>query len=193
VVGQSFAVTLAASWSEHRVDIGPGVEVSSGPLVTLGVQRRLGTRWAVGLQAATGTLSSDANGVDRDVAQLRLAAAFLATRWLEVEASYLTRTYAAPIARQRWNVLGTGVVLRLPFATTGLTGVGRLALLPVVSVSQQPSPGPAVTAAAGVEYALRRLVLGLFYGVERYDFPAAGGATRHEQLDQLTVRGVWRL
>jgi len=64
----------------------------------------------------------------------------------------------------------------------------RGGLFPVVSVTGLPRPDVALTAAAGVEYRSGSVTSGLFYGLERYDFPPSGGTRRFEQVNTLTFR-----
>src|SRR3989454_10673485 len=64
----------------------------------------------------------------------------------------------------------------------------RAGLLPVVSVNGLPRPDVALTAAAGIEYRSGVVTGGLFYGVERYDFPDRGAGRRLEQVSTLTLR-----
>jgi len=190
--GQKLAPTLAVALAEHRVDVGAGIEVSSGPIVAAGVQSRFGERWLASVELAAGPLSANGSGPDRDVAQARIAAGYRLARWVDLEAGFATRTYTATLARQRWTLVFAGAVARLPFAARGLRGVGRLAFLPVVRVSELPSPGPALTAAAGLECDMARFTVGLMYGVERYEFPVAGGVARRERLSALTLHATWR-
>src|SRR5207247_9400533 len=67
-------------------------------------------------------------------------------------------------------------------------GVVRAGLLPVVSVNGLPRPDVALTAAAGIEYRSGVVTGGLFYGLERYDFPDRGAGRRLEQVSTLTIR-----
>jgi len=81
-----------------------------------------------------------------------------------------------------------GAEARLDFATSPMRGVLRGGLFPVVSVTGLPRPDVALTAAAGVEYRSGSVTSGLFYGLERYDFPPSGATRRLEQVNTLTFR-----
>jgi hypothetical protein len=143
------------------------------------------------VELSGGTLSVKENASDRDIAELDIAAGYRALSWLDVEAGFFTRSYTAALARQRLTALSQGGTVRLPFAAGGFAGVGRIALLPVIAVSELPSPGPALAAAAGIEYDVQGFTMGLSYAVERYAFPAQGGVQRSEQLSALRLRVAW--
>src|SRR2546429_5068283 len=67
-------------------------------------------------------------------------------------------------------------------------GVLRGGVLPVVAVNGLPGPDVALTAAAGMEYRSGSIAGGLFYELERYDFPDVGTGRRLEQVTKLTFR-----
>jgi hypothetical protein len=190
--GQRLAPVVHAALVEHRVDAGAGVEVSSGPLLGMGLEGRFGDRFRAGLEVGAAALSSEGQADDRDLAQLRLAAGFQATPWALLEAGYFMRTYTTPLARQRWSGVFAGATARVPFAARHLVALGVVSLLPSVSASELDSPGPSLAAAAGVEWRVSRVAVGLTYGVERYDFPAQAGVLRSERLTSLALRIAWR-
>ncbi len=188
---QRLTGTAAVSLAEHRVDIGSGVEVSSGPLFSVGLRAAIGSRWIAGLEGMAGSLNADGPGADRDVGQLRATVGFQAATWLTIETAVGTRMYTAAIARQRWTAFALGAEARLPFGSGGVEGVGRIALQPVVTVSDVDEANPGVLAGAGVRYRGRRATLGVSYWIERHDFAPVGGVTRHERLAGLMVRAAW--
>jgi hypothetical protein len=167
------------------------VEVSSGPLFSVGLRAAFGSRWIAGLEGMAGSLSAEGLGPDRDVGQLRATLGFQAATWLTLETAAGTRTYTAAIARQRWTAVALGAEARLPFGSGGVEGVARIALQPVVTVSDLDESNPGVLAAAGVRYRSRRATLGVSYWIERHDFAPVGGLTRHERLAGLMVRAAW--
>jgi hypothetical protein len=182
----------AGAWlAEHRVDLGSGVEVTSGPMLTFGIQSRFAGRLLASVELSGGTLSAKENAADRDIAELDIVTGYRAVSWLDVEVGFFTRTYSAALARQRWTALSLGGTVRLPFAAGGFAGVGRIAFLPVIAVSELASPAPALAAAAGIEYDVQGFTMGLSYAVERYAFPAQGGVLRSEQLSALRLRVAW--
>lgn len=194
--GAAQVLTAAASVSsvEHRVDAGYGVERSSGLLgggrVTLGLPPRV----ELDFTAVAGNLERDsANAEDRHVAEIGFDARYRPLTWLWFETGMATRTYSAPIAVQRWTSLRLGAEARVPFFGGRAEGVGRLLFLPLVTVTGVEQPELAITAAAGVQYRLGPVAAGLFYSLERYDFPAQDGVTRAEQLSALTLRASARL
>ncbi len=189
-VGQIAASgTTLVSFVEHRVDIGYGVEKSSGPLLGAEGAVALWSRLAVGIRAAGGSLSTQAVGAqDRDLGELGIQASVVAVGWLALRGGATWRTYSTAIARQRWTTVELGAEARLDFATSPVRAVLRAGLLPVVSVEGLPGPDVALTAAAGIEYSARSVTGGLFYGLERYDFPDQGTGRRLEQVSTLTLR-----
>jgi len=189
-------VTAAASvsFTEHRVDAGYGVERSSGVLgggrVTLGLPPRV----ELDVTAVAGTLERDsANAEDRHLAELGLDARYRPLSWLWLETGVATRTYSASIAVQRWTSLRLGAQARIPFFGRRAEAVGRLLFLPLVEVTGLEQPELAITASAGVEYRFGPVAAGLFYSLERYDFPAQDGVARAEQLSALTLRASARV
>ncbi len=181
--------TAAVSLVEHQVDIGYGVEESSGPLLGAEGAVAFGSRLELTIRAAGGSLSTTAAGAEnRDIGEVGIEASFVPVRWLAIQGGARSRTYATAIARQRWTTVGVGAEARLDFATKPVRGVLRGGLLPVVSVNGLPGPDVALTAAAGIEYRSGSITGGLFYGLERYDFPDRGAGRRLEQVSTLTLR-----
>ena len=189
------ALTVAplVSLAEHRVDAGFGVERSLGPILGAVGTLRLGPGLAVAMRALGGSLFG-ANGVlDRDVGELGVEGSVAAGPWLSLQAGAARRAYGTKVGRQTWTTVDIGAVARVPFAGGTIHGVGRAALLPVVSVTGLPDPGVAFRAATGLEYDVRAATLGVEYSLERYDFPIDQGVHRVEQLAALTLRLGLRL
>jgi len=181
--------TAAVSLVEHQVDIGYGVEESRGLLFGAEGAVTLASRLELTLRAAGGSLSTDATGAEnRDVGEVGLQASVAAAPWLALRGALTSRTYTTAIARQRWTTVELGAEARLDFATTPLRGVLRGGLLPVVKVRGLPGPDVALTAAAGIDYRSGSVTGGLWYGLERYDFPDVGAGRRLEQVSTLSVR-----
>jgi hypothetical protein len=180
--------TAAAALVEHQVDIGYGVEQSSGLL--LSAEGAVGlSRLEVMIRAAAGSLSPTAAGAEqRDVGEVGIQASVVPVPWLAIQGGASSRTYATAIARQRWTSVEIGAEARLDFATSPMRGVLRGGWFPVVSVTGLPGPEVALTAAAGIEYRGGSVTSGLFYGLERYDFPPSRATRRLEQLNTLTFR-----
>ncbi len=188
--GAAQVLTAAASVSsaEHRVDAGYGVERSSGLLgggrVTLGLPPRV----ELDVTAAAGTLERDStNAEERHLAEVGVGARYRPLPWLWLETGVAARTYTAPVAVQRWTSLRLGAEARVPFFGGRAEGIGRLLFLPLVAVTGLEQPDLAISAAAGVEYRFGPVGAGLFYSLERYDFPAQDGVARLEQMSTLTV------
>ena len=189
--GQRFSGAAGVSSVEHRVDAGSGVEISGGPLIHAAVHAVIGGRWSAGLEAMAGALSAEGSASDRDLGELRGTLGFRATSWLRLEAGYGTRMYSAPIANQRWNAASLAAEGAFTFANAQLAGTGRVAWLPIVTVTDLDSPDLAFAVAAGVEYRPGALTFSLSYWLERFDFPPAAGETRSEQLSGLMLRATW--
>jgi len=188
---QTLTVAALLESTEHRVDVGFGVERSSGLLGGARIGATLAPRVHLGLTALGGRFTRDsANAEDRDVAELRADAGYRALPWLTFLTGVRTRTYTAPIARQRWTALQIGAEARVALLDGHIDGVGRFLLLPLVSVSDLEQPELAFTAAAGMDYHLGPLTVGVWYALERYDFPARDGVTRREQLSGLGLEAT---
>jgi hypothetical protein len=181
--------TAAASLVVHQVNIGYGVEESSGLLLAAAGALTLRSRLELTIHAAGGSLSTSTAGAEsRDVGEVSIEASVIPARWLAVRGSATSRTYSSAIARQRWTIVEVGAEARLDFATSPVRGILRGGLLPVVSVNGLPRPDVALTATTGIEYRSGSITGGLSYGLERYDFPDVGAGRRLEQLSTLTFR-----
>lgn len=180
--------TAAAALVVHQVDIGYGVEESRGLLLSAEGAVAV-SRLEVMIRAAGGSLSTSAAGAEnRDVGEVGVAASVVPAQWLALRASATSRAYSTAIARQHWTMVELGAEVRLDFATSPVRGSLGAGLLPVVSVNGLPRPDVALTAAAGIEYRGGAVTSGLFYGLERYDFPPSRATRRREQLNTLTFR-----
>ena len=76
------------------------------------------------------------------------------------------------------------------------TRIGTYEILAKLSeggVDGDGSPDLAVGGGTGLHYGDGRLAVSLAYSLDRYDFPAAGGARRLEQYSSLTARIGWRV
>jgi len=185
----TLAGTASISLFEHQVDIGDGAVQSSGLLFGVEGTVDVRSRLTLGMRAAGGSLSTSALGAEnRDVGEVGIQASVAALRWLALRGGVTSRAYSTPIARQRWTTVELGAEARLDFAASPVRGVVRAGLVPVVSVSGLPGPDVALTGAAGIEYRGGSLTGGLFYGLERYDFPDRGAGRRLEQVSTLTFR-----
>ncbi len=176
------------SMAEHRVDAGAGVEQASGML--LGAEGRVfvGQRVELFLHGAAGKLTADSAAADdRDVAEAEVRASVVTVPWLALHAAVSSRSYTTTLTRQRWTALRFGGEARLAFVGGGVVGTLRAEILPSVSVSGLDKPNRAFAAAAGLQWRMSVLAVGLRYELERYDFPAVGGMARREQLSQLVA------
>jgi len=181
--------TGLVSLFDHQVDIGYGAEESTGLLLGAEGAVTFRSRWTLAARAAGGSLSTDAAGAEsRDVGEVGIRGSVDLTRWLALRGGATWRTYSTAVARQRWTMVEAAAEARFDFTTNAVRGVVRAGLLPVVSVNGLPRPDVALTAAAGIEYRSGVVTGGLFYGLERYDFPDRGAGRRLEQVSTLTIR-----
>ena len=181
--------TASASLFMHQVDIGYGVEESTGLVFGVEGAVEVGSRLVLAVHAAGGSLSTQAVGAqDRNVGEIGMRTSVLPKPWLALFGSATSRTYSTELARQRWTTVQVGAEAHADFATIPVRGVLRGALVPVVTVRGLPDPNVALTAAAGLEYSSGAFTGGMFYGLERYDFPDAGAGRRLEQVSTFSFR-----
>jgi hypothetical protein len=181
-------VGVTASRVEHRVDIGDGVEVTSGTLLggRVGLHR---ARWLeVRGSARGGTLGArGAPAEDRTLGEIELDAAVLPFEWLAFRGALDARSYSGRLARQRWISLRTGAEARLELLDGLIEGHARLGVMPLVSVSGLDAPDLALESGVGLAYTTRSLRAEVGYSLERYGFPRGATGRRAEQLSALTI------
>lgn len=185
---------VTAARADHRVDAGFGPETSVGTL--LGWVGRLRVLPGVTLttDGRTGRLTArSGSALDRDMAELGIGVEFMPLRWMALQSGFTRRSYSSMVARQRWTLLRLGAEARVPFSGDQLRAVGRVNLLPGVSVNGLPRPDLAFEGAAGMAYTRRRAAVTLMYSLERCDFPSQGSGRRSEQLSTLSLGLGWRL
>jgi hypothetical protein len=177
--------------AEHRVDLGlgRGVDKTSGIMFGGGMKWTIARRLEVLAYGSVGKLTSNVPGVpDRTVNDARLDLNIGALPWLTFTVGSGFRTYDTPAGLQRWTSLHAGGEARFALMEGALRAVFRGYLLPVVSVSGLESPTLGFDVGAGIEYRAGKLVGGVFYGLERYDFPRVAGVERREQFTSLRFR-----
>ena len=179
---------------EHRVSMTGEVErvvgAAWGAGATLSMSDWLGGRGRI----AGGNLSARTDDAEaRAFSEAELAVVLTPDQWLSLDAGTVIRTMSTPLARQRWIELRAGGELGADLIDGVLRGTVRLSIAPWVSVSGHPTPDLAVGGGTGLHYDAGRLAASLAYSLDRYDFPAAGGARRLEQYSSLTARIGWRV
>jgi hypothetical protein len=178
---------------DQRVELDGEVERVGGALWGAGATVLINDWLSVRGRVASGTLSARTTGAEsRSLAEGELTVILVPDRWIALDAGPLVRTMETSIARQRWIELRTGAELGLDIVE-GLRGTIRLSIAPSVSVSGHRAPDLAIGAGTGLEYTHGRLRAGLVYSLDRYDFPAEGGAPRLEQRSMLLARVGWRV
>lgn len=175
---------------DHRVDAGYGVAASTGTV--LGVAGRVRGWQVVELEAHAlgGRLQGDTVArADRRMGEIGMRLNVLPMPWLALGAAGTIRGYDAPLATQRWTMIGAGAELRMRFAGGGVSSVIGTTLYPKVRISGQDDADLGISSVAGMQLSHGRLVTGLEYRLERHVFPLdAMGGKRHEQLTGLVVR-----
>lgn len=182
---------VGVAFTQHRVDAGYGVEISSGPLVTGEVGAILWPRVRGALALRTGSLRGRTGGAtDRTVAAIEARAGYQARSWLVLDGALTVRTYSAEIGLQRWVLLRMGGEARVPFLSPETAGVVRFAVLPIASATGLGRSDLAFVAGAGVAFRRDRFGLEVLYTLERFDFPPPSTTLvdRHEELSALVLR-----
>ncbi len=181
--------SVFVAYVQHQVDIGYGDEQTSGPVLGATVSVAP-TRWTdVTLSGYTGTLNADSAIVDsRRMADLELGGSIFATSTLALQIGLRAQSYTTTLARQRWLSVSVGGEYGPEIFDGVARAVLRAGLIPVANVSGLPSPTFAVLASTGFQVLRGPLTGGLFFSIERYDFPSNNGAPRAEQLEMLTAQ-----
>jgi hypothetical protein len=175
--------------TEHRVDAGAGVEVSTGTVFDGGVRLGFGSRTEIGAVGRTGVLHPGRGAtLGRDVAEFGIDGAYRMLDWLDVVGGVRLRAYTTAVARQRWTAPYLGAAARVPFAARGLRGVLSVAVHPFAAVSGLSRPEVALSGGAGMEYRRGGLEVQLLYALERYEFARGAPDRRREQLATLALR-----
>lgn len=187
--------TVIVGRMDHRVNAGYGVAGSTGTV--LGVGGRVRGWQVVELEAHAlgGRLQGDTVArADRRMGELGMRLNVLPLPWLAIGAAGTLRGYDAPLATQRWTLLGAAAELRMSFAGGDVSSVIGTTLYPSVRISGQEDAHLGISTAAGLQLARGRLVTAVEYRLERYVFPLdASGSKRHEQLAGLVIRFGGRL
>jgi hypothetical protein len=179
---------------DHRVDIGDGVERTSGPVFGIQLDASRGSELSLALRALGGTLDARSRRAEaRDVGEIQADARLHVLPWLDARAGATVRSFTSPLARQRWTQLALGTDTRIAMLDGRIEGTAGAALLPYVRVSGHDSPRLAIAASMGLRYSNRRLDVGLAYALERYDFAEATGVRRLEDNSSLVLRAGYSL
>ena len=179
---------------EQRVDVGFGLERFTGVGLGLDVERRLGSRFTVGLRTQGATIRPDDSGdLDRRIGEAELSAVMTLKPWWGLYSSVMRRAIANDAGSQQWTLVRLGAEVRPAFSGGRLHALGRLGAIPVTSVSGLSPSSLGFDGVAGLEYDHPRYALRLAYGVERFAFSSETGNRRDEQLSTLIVRVGVRL
>jgi hypothetical protein len=156
---------------------------------------------ASGFRAPELRPSGAAAGFTRDGGDVRGIVGLAPVPWIVLEGGFGLRAFNSPAGYQRWQIPSGGLKIAVPLGDPALTAYLRGHYLPATPQrvpAGQPS-GDArwdlgLVAESGLRIAPRRLplVFGVFYRMERFDFPG-GAAGRLEQFDVLAIYGGLRL
>jgi hypothetical protein len=195
VAGQRVITTFGTGEIvEHRIRFGAETERVSGTMWGAGGALAFADWFGVRGRIASGALSGKtAKAENRTLAELDLGIVFVPDRWVELEVGPRIRTVQTSLATQRWVELRAGAEVGLAIIEGMLRGTIRGSVAPSVDVSGHPSPDLSIGAGTGLEYTSGRLVAGLFYTLDRYDFPSSGAGVRLEQHSALFARVGWRI
>ena len=183
---RTYAVGITGARAEHAVRAGSAVERGSGALFG-GEVTATGSWLELRAHATSGTLTTESEvGVDRTLGEMGLEASALALPWLAFNVGGFGRSYTAPIARQRWLAMTTGVEARVDLLDGAVRGAARVGLMPALHVSGLGSPDLAIHSAVSLTYRGRLISGAVGYSIERFDFPEANGIRRLEELARLT-------
>jgi hypothetical protein len=140
---------------------------------------------------------ASAGSLSRDGGDARAIVGLAPVPWVVLEGGFAVRAFSSPAGYQRWRIPSAGLKIAVPLGDPALTAYLRGHYLPATPQrvpAGQPS-GDAkwdlgVVAESGFRLAPRGvpLVFGVFYRLERFDFPS-GAAGRLEQFDVLGVYG----
>ncbi len=184
---RSYAIGFTGVRVEHSVRAGVDIERNGGALFG-GEASVVGPSIAVRGHALGGSLTTESDvGEDRTVGEVGLEGTALALPWLAFNVGGMVRSYTAPIARQRWVALTTGLEARVELLDGKVLGSARIGLMPAVHVSGLGSPDLAVQSGVALMYRGGRVGGRLAYSLERFDFPKVNGLRRLEEFARLSA------
>ena len=182
------------AWVEERVDAGFGLERFSGVGLGLEVERRLGSRFTVGVRGQGATMSPEASGdLDRRIGDAALNAALAMKPWWGFYGGLTLRAIANDAGAQHWVLGRIGAEFHPAFTGDRFRAVGRLGVIPLSSVTGLSPSSLAFDGAVGLDYDRDWYGLSLSYGLERLAFTSDLGTRRDEQFSTLTFRGGIKL
>ena len=184
---RSYAIGFTGVRVEHSVRASSEVERNAGAL--FGGEASVTGPWlGVRGHLLGGSLTTESDvGDDRTVGEVGLEGSALALPWLAFTAGGVVRSYTAPIARQRWVALTTGMEAHVELLDGRVRGSARVGLMPAVHVSGLGAPDLAVQSAVSLLYRGGRVSGRLAYSLERFDFPKVNGLRRLEEVARLSA------
>jgi hypothetical protein len=181
------SVSMLLGSEAHQVDAGSGKVTTTGWVPEAAVSAAITSRLSVRVAARSGTLKANSGATDdEDIAEVSALVQLSPAGWVSFDVSGGARSVTTPLARQHWTTAGLGADLNLPLIGSATVGFLRLNVPLIVHVSGLAAPNVAIEGAAGLRYRQGRFLGQLSYGLRRFDFPAAGGASRLEEISTLT-------
>lgn len=178
------------AYLQHRVDAGLGIGVEQTSGTAFGGQGmvRIGQWVELSGFGLTGTLNPDSSFAEkRSFSEAEAVASVTAVPWLAVQLGANVRAYEAVLTTQRWITGRVGAELRLKLAGGAFRGQIGGGIMPLTSVDGLADPDLAFYAGAGVVWTFGPVRASARYVLERFDFPAQNGLSRHEQLERLAI------
>jgi hypothetical protein len=116
--------------------------------------------------------------------------------WLGLGGGYTLRAEKTEIATQHWSIPKAMVQARSSFVGDAISTVSTIYILPGAYFSGMPSgddpdaqqPNIGFGGEAGLELRRGKLDAGLFYYVDKFEFPEVQGRTRIDQFSTLRIR-----
>jgi hypothetical protein len=181
---------------ERRHDLGLGIDSvvgrSSGVLFGAELESAPHRRVRVRISGLRGTVSANSTtGEAGRIGELQLDVGVGAAPWFWFHAGAGRRALRTevPVGIKHWTSLRTGAEVRFGLGRGAAQGVLQVGVLPYISASGQTDRPPVgLTAGAGIDYRTNRVTAGLYYGLERFDFPATAAGRQREQFSSLRLR-----
>jgi hypothetical protein len=139
-------------------------------------------------QLSVGNLTGDTPNTDNESwTDIQIGGAVFAAPWLAVTLVGDARGISAPLARTRWLSIAAGAEARAPLFDNAAQAIFRASFLPAVTVSGQPRPNFAASAATGLRFVRSRITGAVFFSLERYSFPATLLGPHAQQVASLGI------
>ncbi|MEB3323406.1 MAG: hypothetical protein VKI81_11335, partial [Synechococcaceae cyanobacterium] len=185
-------VSAVGAFADHRLDLGLGLEKTTGPLFGAEFAILLSRRLEFTFRGMAGTLTaSDALVEDRNVLSVEGTARYAALDFFDIEIGAGLRNFDTQLASQTWGWASAGIGLRGEALEGALRGRVGFSLLPIINVTGQTSPDFGLIGSAELEYRFSHFWVGVHYALSRYEFPDVAGVARVEQFSEIRLTLGW--